>query len=55
MGIDYGHKKVGVAFSDEGGLMAFPHSVIANSPDLLETLCKLVKEKECQKLLLGTL
>ena len=28
MGIDYGTKRIGVALSDEGGSVAFPHSVV---------------------------
>jgi putative Holliday junction resolvase len=30
LGIDYGSKRVGVALSDAGGMMAFPKKVIAN-------------------------
>ena len=53
MGIDYGHKKVGVAFSDEGGMMAFPHSVITNSNELVKTLCELAKEKGVSEIVIG--
>ncbi len=31
MGIDYGSKHIGVALSDEGGRIAFPHSILDRS------------------------
>ena len=34
MGIDYGSKHVGIAFTDEGGQMAFPHGVLKNDVNL---------------------
>ncbi len=53
MGIDYGHKKVGVAFSDESGTMAFPHGVISNDAKLFPTLLKLIKEKNVGEIVIG--
>jgi hypothetical protein len=44
LGIDYGTKRVGLALTDDKGMMAFPHSVLVNDKDLL--LLKIVhKEK----------
>ena len=40
LGIDYGTKRIGIAFSDEKGKMAFAHSVIPN----------LGKEKTAEKI-----
>lgn len=31
LGIDYGTKRIGVALSDEGGTMAFPHAILENT------------------------
>lgn len=31
LGIDYGTKKIGIATSDDGGSLAFPHSVMPNT------------------------
>ena len=42
LGIDYGEKKVGLAFSDEAGTMGFPHSIIPNTPRLAEELRALI-------------
>ncbi len=53
MGIDYGTKRVGVAFTDESGTMAFPHGVIPNSPKLLDVLCGLIAEKSVGVIVLG--
>jgi putative holliday junction resolvase len=53
MGIDYGKKRVGVAFTDDAGLMAFPHDVIANTPKLLDALCDLIDEKEVGEIVIG--
>ena len=53
MGIDYGHKKVGIAFSDEAGLMAFPHDVFPNDGQLLKKITDLVEEKKVQEIIIG--
>ncbi len=42
LGIDYGEKKVGVAVSDEAGMMAFPRRVIKNNASLVPTLMETV-------------
>lgn len=53
MGIDYGKKRVGVAFTDDAGLMAFPHSVLVNDADLLPKLLKLIQEKSVEEIVIG--
>jgi putative holliday junction resolvase len=53
MGIDYGKKRVGVAFTDDAGLMAFPHGVIVNSPNLLKELIVLAEEKKISEIVIG--
>jgi putative holliday junction resolvase len=53
MGIDYGHKKVGIAFSDEAGMMAFPHGVVPNDARLFSVILKLVKEKGVHEIVIG--
>lgn len=53
MGIDYGKKRVGVALSDDAGLMAFPHKVLENNNDLLSTLCDLISEKGVNEIVIG--
>ncbi len=53
MGIDYGTKKVGLAFTGESGSMAFPHSVLPNDSHLLEVICILAKEKGVKEIVIG--
>lgn len=53
MGIDYGTKRVGVAISDDQGLMAFPHKVLPNDSMLLKDLEKIVLKENVGLIVLG--
>lgn len=53
MGIDYGTKNVGIALSDEGGNMAFPHAVVPNTPKLLDVIIGLIEEKQVGEVVIG--
>lgn len=53
MGLDFGTKKVGVALTDERGVMAFPHGVIRNDDRLLERILALVDEKGVDAIVVG--
>lgn len=53
MGIDYGSKRVGIALTDEGGAMAFPHKVLQNSTDLVKDLVALIEEKQVEAIVIG--
>lgn len=53
IGIDYGTKRVGVALSDEMGTMAFPHTVLPNTPQLLSQLESLIKDKQVGEIVIG--
>lgn len=53
MGIDFGSKKVGIALSDEGGSMAFPHSVVPNDSKLLALVTALITEKRVGEVVIG--
>jgi len=53
MGIDYGTKKVGIALSDEGGAMAFPHDVVPSDAQLLPILEALIDEKGVEEVVVG--
>jgi len=53
MGIDYGKRRVGIAFTDDAGLMAFPHGVIKNSPKLLDEIIALIDEKNVEEVVIG--
>ncbi len=53
MGIDYGTKRVGIALSDEGGQMAFPHIVLDNDGKLLDELERLIEERKVAEIVIG--
>jgi len=53
MGIDYGSKRVGIALTDEGGKMAFPHGVLPNDQNLQKEIENLITEKEVSEIVIG--
>ncbi len=53
MGIDYGTKRVGIALSDDKGLMAFPHEVWPNDGGLLKRIIALIEEKGVDEIIIG--
>ncbi len=54
-GLDLGKARVGVAVSDELGLMAHPRGVISgkNHPELIRALCTLVEEESIERFVIG--
>jgi putative holliday junction resolvase len=53
LGIDYGSKKVGLALSDDKGLLAFPHSVIANTKNLLSDIVATAQVSDVRTIVIG--
>lgn len=53
LGIDYGSKKIGLALSDEGGTMGFPHSIIVNTPRTIDELCALIAKENVVAVVIG--
>lgn len=53
LGIDYGSSKVGLALSDEAGTMGFPHSIVTNTPRLIEYLCALIAKENVTAVVIG--
>jgi putative holliday junction resolvase len=53
LGIDYGTKRVGIAITDAGGTLAFPHAVLPNDKYLIEALKKLRDEHGISAIVLG--
>lgn len=53
LGIDYGTKRVGIALSDEGGSMAFPHIVLNNDDALLKKIEEIVEERAVGEIVIG--
>ena len=53
LGIDYGHKKVGFAESDESGMMAFPMMISDNDKSLLKDTCEIIRALNIQTVVIG--
>ncbi len=53
LGIDYGTKKVGLALSDEAGVMGFPHGILPNTPRLFGDLLLLMKKEKVGGVVIG--
>ena len=53
LGVDYGSSKIGLALSDEEGTMGFPHSVVPNTPRLVDDLCALIAVKNVGAVVIG--
>lgn len=53
MGIDYGTKRVGIALSDDQGLMAFPHAVLQNDGSLQKAIEEIATRESVGKIVIG--
>jgi putative Holliday junction resolvase len=53
LGIDYGTKKVGLALSDEGGNMGFPHAIVPRDGRLIDEVLALIERKGVEKVVMG--
>jgi len=53
LGIDYGHRKVGLAKSDETGRFAFPYLVLPNNAVLIEAIKRICLKEGIEKVILG--
>jgi len=53
LGVDYGSKKVGLALSDEAGAMGFPHSIVINTPRLVDEICALIAKEDVGAVIIG--
>ncbi|MFA5942782.1 MAG: Holliday junction resolvase RuvX [Candidatus Paceibacterota bacterium] len=53
LGVDYGSRKVGLALSDEAGIMGFPHAVVTNTPRLVDEVCALIAREKVGVVVIG--
>lgn len=53
LGIDFGEKKVGIALSDDKGLLAFPKAVLPNNNFLMREITNLIKEHGVGTVVIG--
>lgn len=52
IGVDYGSKRVGIAYSDEAGTLAFPHSVVATD-DAPKAVHQLASSRNAKTIVMG--
>lgn len=53
LGVDYGSSKIGLALSDEEGRMGFPHSIVQNTPRLIDELSALIAKENVGAVVIG--
>src|SRR3989344_4072003 len=53
MGIDYGTKRIGVATSDEIGILAFPKEIILNDENTFKKLGEIIEEENIGEIVIG--
>jgi putative Holliday junction resolvase len=53
LGIDYGTKRIGVAISDEEGLLAFPKEIVLNDKDTLKKIGEIIKKENVSEIVIG--
>jgi putative Holliday junction resolvase len=53
IGIDYGTKNIGIALSDEGGRVAFPHVTISAGRDALSQIAALIQKEGVGAVVIG--
>ena len=53
LGIDYGTKRIGLAITDESGIIVRPHSLVKNTKDALFEIAEIVKKEEVGCIVVG--
>lgn len=53
MGIDFGSKKIGIAITDDTGVMAFPHAVVPNDEHFIQYVEALVEDRGIKEIVIG--
>ena len=53
LGIDYGTKRIGVAISDEKGILAFPKEIVLNDLNTFKKLSEIIKAENISEIIVG--
>lgn len=53
MGIDFGSKRIGLAFSDDNAQFAIPHNVIPNNSSAINEIVELAKLNKVTEIVMG--
>jgi putative Holliday junction resolvase len=51
--VDYGTKRIGLAVSDESGILAFPMKIVSNNLDVFETVGEIIKKENIGEIIIG--
>lgn len=53
LGIDYGDKRIGIALSDEQGILAFPYATVENNKKAIDEIKKICSEQGVDTVVVG--
>ena len=53
LGIDYGTKRIGLAISDENGILAFPKEILTNDTNIFKKLGEIIAEESIEEFVIG--
>jgi putative Holliday junction resolvase len=53
LGIDYGTKRIGVAISDENGILAFPKEIVLNDPKAFHRFRDIINKEKVSEIVVG--
>ncbi|MCK5059937.1 MAG: Holliday junction resolvase RuvX [Candidatus Pacebacteria bacterium] len=53
IGIDYGKKRIGIALSDDEGILAFPHIVLENKEGVIERIKEICVKNNISAIVIG--
>ena len=53
LGIDFGTKRIGVAISDERGILAFPKEIVLNDADTFKRIGEIIKKENIKEIVVG--
>ena len=53
LAIDYGRRNIGIAVSDKGGALAFPHTIITNDSTALAQVMRVIGGHTIERIIVG--
>lgn len=53
LGIDFGTKRIGIAISDEEGMLAFPKEILINDSNILDKIGEIIKTENVTEIIIG--
>jgi len=53
LGVDFGTKRIGIAISDESGVLAFPKKIVLNDKDTFKEIGEIIKKENIKEIVVG--